>query len=68
MNTAYSQVKTPEYADATNTQTRAEFRAELTLKSVWDGFILLETNMQIHTSSKKTNTQNLHKLVAVVSN
>ena len=47
----------------------ADFRAEVTLKSVRDGIILLRTNMQIHTSSQfKINTQNLYELVALVNN
>ena len=50
-----------EYADGTNMQIRtslkADFRAELALKSVRNGLILLETNTQIRMSSKKTNTQ-----------
>ena len=44
----------------------ADFRAELTLKSGQDGLILL--GMREFVRREKANMQNLHELVAIVSN
>ena len=49
-------------------QVRAGFKAELTLKSTQDGLILLGTTHKFIRQEKLLTTQNLHKLVAIVSN
>ena len=47
----------------------ADFRAEVTLKSIRYGLILLGTNTQIRMSTQfKINMQNLYELVALVNN